>query len=88
MSSSPVPSAESLTLPSIGVRVVPVLPLPNGVVLPGQVVTIALESPEAIVAVEGAMAHERRVLLVPRPEGRYSSVGVVGRIEKDRKSVV
>ncbi len=81
MSSSPVPSAESLTLPSIGVRVVPVLPLPNGVVLPGQVVTIALESPEAIVAVEGAMAHERRVLLVPRPEGRYSSVGVVGRIE-------
>ncbi len=65
----------------IGVRVVPVLPLPNGVVLPGQVVTIALESPEAQIAVAGAMAHERRVLLVPRPDGRYSSVGVVGRIE-------
>ena len=62
-------------------RVVPVLPLPNGVVLPGQVVTIALESPEAQIAVSGAMAHERRVLLVPRPDGRYSSVGVVGRIE-------
>ena len=65
----------------IGVRVVPVLPLPNGVVLPGQVVTISLESPEAQVVVAGAMAHERRVLLVPRPEGRYASVGVVGRIE-------
>lgn len=67
--------------PEIGVRIVPVLPLPNGVVLPGQVVTIALESPEAQIAVAGALAHERRVLLVPRRDGRYSSVGVVGRIE-------
>jgi ATP-dependent Lon protease len=65
----------------LGVRIVPVLPLPNGVVLPGQVVTIALESDEAQAAVDGALAHERRVLLVPRPEGRYASVGVVGRIE-------
>jgi ATP-dependent Lon protease len=65
----------------LGVRIVPVLPLPNGVVLPGQVVTIALESDEAQVAVDGALAHERRVLLVPRPDGRYASVGVVGRIE-------
>ncbi len=66
---------------TIGTRIMPVLPLPHGVVLPGQVVTISLESSEAQVAVEGALAHERRVLLVPRPDGRYSSVGVVGRIE-------
>ncbi len=66
---------------AIGTRIMPVLPLPHGVVLPGQVVTISLESPEAQVAVEGALAHERRVLLVPRPDGRYASVGVVGRIE-------
>ena len=66
---------------TIGTRIMPVLPLPHGVVLPGQVVTISLESPEAQAAVEGATAHERRVLLVPRPEGHYASVGVVGRIE-------
>ncbi len=66
---------------ALGVRIVPVLPLPAGVVLPGQVVTIALESDEAQAAVDGALAHERRVLLVPRPDGHYGSVGVVGRIE-------
>ena len=66
---------------TIGTRIMPVLPLPHGVVLPGQVVTISLESPEAQAAVEGATAHERRVLLVPRPDGHYASVGVVGRIE-------
>ena len=63
------------------VRIVPVLPLPAGVVLPGQVVTIALESDEAQAAVDGALGHERRVLLVPRPDGRYASVGVIGRVE-------
>ena len=66
---------------TIGTRIMPVLPLPHGVVLPGQVVTISLESPESQVAVEAATAHERRVLLVPRPNGHYASVGVVGRIE-------
>ena len=75
------PTATTSGANTFGTRVMPVLPLPNGVVLPGQVVTISLESPEAQAAVEGAMAHERRVLLVPRPDGRYASVGVVGRIE-------
>ena len=88
MSSSPIAPDQDDRLtaaaPSpgmVGTRIMPVLPLPHGVVLPGQVVTISLESPEAQIAVEGAMAHERRVLLVPRPDGRYASVGVVGRIE-------
>ncbi len=74
-------NAATTGLNTFGTRVVPVLPLPHGVVLPGQVVTISLESPEAQAAVEGAMAHERRILLVPRPDGRYSSIGVVARIE-------
>ncbi len=79
MTTSTTPSRAST--PAAAVRIVPVLPLPSGVVLPGQVVTISLESDEAKAAVDGALGHERRVLLVPRPDGRYASVGVIGRIE-------
>ena len=41
------------------------LPLTTGVVLPQMVVTLALETPEARDAAEGALAADRRVLLVP-----------------------
>ncbi len=75
------PSVAAAASGTIETRIMPVLPLPHGVVLPGQVVTISLESAEAQLAIDGAMVHERRVLLVPRPEGRFSSVGAVGRIE-------
>jgi ATP-dependent Lon protease len=60
---------------------VPVLPLTTGVVLPGMVVTVALETPEAIVATDAALAHERMLLLVPKSEGRLASVGALSRIE-------
>jgi ATP-dependent Lon protease len=58
----------------------PVLPLPNGVVLPGMVLTIALETDEAKAAVE-ASGDDGRLLLVPRVEGRHASVGTVASIE-------
>ena len=58
----------------------PVLPLPNGVVLPGMVLTIALESDEAKAAVE-ATGDDNRLLLVPRVDGRHAMVGTIVTIE-------
>jgi ATP-dependent Lon protease len=57
----------------------PVLPLATGVVLPGMVVTLTLETAEARAA--AAAADGGRLLLVPRLDGRYASIGVVGQIE-------
>jgi ATP-dependent Lon protease len=62
---------QSLTLP--------VLPLSSGVVLPGMVVTLALETDEARAAVDAAS--DGNVLLVPRVEGLYSQVGTIAAIE-------
>jgi ATP-dependent Lon protease len=45
------------------------------------VVTLALETDEARTAAAAAGDGERLVLLVPKPEGRYSRVGTVARIE-------
>src|SRR3954447_10635635 len=60
----------------------PVIPLPDGVVFPGTVVTIALESDEARSAVNAAMAgNDHRVLLVPQVEGRMAHVGVIAQVE-------
>lgn len=58
----------------------PVLPLTSGVVLPGMVLTIALETDEAKAAVEAA-GDEGRLLLVPRVDGRHATVGTVATIE-------
>ncbi|MEO1061158.1 MAG: endopeptidase La [Actinomycetota bacterium] len=60
-------------------RVLPVLPTPDGVVLPDMVITVALESDEARVAVESAADGE--LLLVPRIEGDFTRVGVTARVE-------
>ncbi|MFZ4518294.1 MAG: endopeptidase La [Microthrixaceae bacterium] len=59
--------------------VLPVLPLTSGVVLPGMVVTIALETPEARAAAVAAVGD--RVLLLPRLDGRYAAVGTEAAIE-------
>ena len=59
----------------------PLLPLSTGVVLPHMVVTIALETEESRAAAEAAMATDRELLLVPRIEGRFATVGVVAQIE-------
>jgi ATP-dependent Lon protease len=61
---------QSLTLP--------VLPLSSGVVLPGMVVTLALETDEARAAVDAAT--DSTVLLVPRIDGLYTRVGTVAAI--------
>src|SRR6202789_2118265 len=61
----------------------PLLPLTSGVVLPGMVFTMALESDEARVAVEAAQSAGGRLLLVPHIEGRYSSVGEIAEIMEE-----
>jgi len=60
----------------------PLLPLTTGVVLPGMVVTLTLESPEARAAVDAAVSDDDRLLvLVPRLDGRYARVGTIAKIE-------
>jgi ATP-dependent Lon protease len=74
--------AESLTLP--------VLPLDDTVLLPGMVVPIRLagtDGTDVRAAVEAAQAvagsgEKPRVVMVPRPEGRYAPVGVLGVVEQ------
>ncbi len=58
----------------------PLLPLTSGVVLPGMVFTMALESTEAKAAAEAAEAADGHFVLVPFIDGRYASVGVVAEV--------
>jgi ATP-dependent Lon protease len=58
----------------------PLLPLTSGVVLPGMVFTMALESEEARAAAEAAEAADGRFVLVPFIDGRYASVGVISEV--------
>src|SRR5271170_7233736 len=61
----------------------PLLPLKSGVVLPGMVFTMALESNESRVAVEAARSAGGRLLLVPHIEGRYANVGVIAEVMEE-----
>jgi len=60
----------------------PVLPLPGGVVFPGTVVTLHLETDAARQAVGGARAGDGRVLLVPELDGRSARVGTIAHVEQ------
>src|SRR5438093_8223703 len=62
-------------------RVLPLLPLSSGVVLPGMVVTLMLETPEAEAAASAAREQGDTLVLVPRVGSRYAAVGTVARIE-------
>jgi ATP-dependent Lon protease len=63
----------------------PVLPLTDSVVLPGMVVPLRLDEPDVQAAIDAADTTAeggRRVLLVPRPDGKYAAVGAVAVIEQ------
>ncbi|MGE3286239.1 MAG: endopeptidase La [Pseudonocardia sp.] len=62
----------------------PVLPLTDSVVLPGMVVPLRLDESETQAAVDAARSSDGdgRVLLVPRPDGRYGPVGTVAVLEQ------
>jgi ATP-dependent Lon protease len=62
-------------------NVLPLLPLTSGVVLPGMVVTLMLETPEAKAAVAAARDQDGRLVLVPRLDNRYARIGTVAKIE-------
>ncbi|HEX4942028.1 MAG TPA: endopeptidase La [Actinomycetota bacterium] len=66
----------------LDIQALPLLPLTTGVVLPGMVVTLTIESDDARAAL-GATAEgdDSLLLTVPRIEGRYARVGVVAKIE-------
>jgi ATP-dependent Lon protease len=65
---------------SLQPNTLPALPLPDGVVLPGMVVTISAESDEAKAA--AASAEEgRELLLVPRIGERFAKVGAIATVE-------
>jgi ATP-dependent Lon protease len=66
-------SLESNTLPA--------LPLPDGVILPGMVVTIAAESDEARAAAAAAEDTGGELLLVPKVGDRFARVGALAHVE-------
>ncbi len=79
---------------ALDISTLPLLPLNRGVVLPGMVVTLALETPEATAAVEAAQSADGLVVVVPRlsgpagadgdgstESGRFARVGTVARLE-------
>ena len=62
-------------------EVLPLLPLNSGVILPGMVVTVALESDEARAAVEASEKTANHILIVPKLDGRYARVGTIAVVE-------
>ncbi len=66
---------------SLDTNVLPLLPLTTGVVLPGMVVTLTIESDDARRAVAAARAGGSELLLVPRIGSRYARVGTIAAIE-------
>ncbi len=66
---------------SLDTTVLPLLPLTTGVVLPGMVVTLTIESDDARRAVDTARSGGTELLLVPRIGSRYARVGTVASIE-------
>ena len=65
----------------------PVLPLADSVVLPGMVVPVRLDEPEIQAAVDAAQSGsvagaDRKVIIVPRLDGRYAAVGTIAVLEQ------
>jgi ATP-dependent Lon protease len=69
-------------MPNTTHSLLPVLPLRNGVVFPHMVVTLRIETGEGKTAVAAASRADGRLLLVPRLEGRYASVGTIAEIQQ------
>lgn len=80
-------AAESAQLTDPTPLTLPVLPLDDEIVLPGMVVPLDLSESEVRAAVEAAKAaalqgDKPQVLLVPRVDGQYADIGVLGRVEQ------
>ncbi|MGB9377983.1 MAG: AAA family ATPase, partial [Mycobacteriales bacterium] len=72
---------------AVDIRTLPVVPVTDGVVLPGMTVPVMLDNPEtegAVHAAEslGESGAAAELLIVPRVEGDYASVGVIAVLEQ------
>ncbi|HLF42664.1 MAG TPA: endopeptidase La [Acidimicrobiia bacterium] len=74
-------------MPETAQLTLPVLPLHNGVVFPHMVVTIRVETDEGKTALAAARS-DGRLLLVPKLDGRYSTVGTIAEIQSDEDGSV
>src|SRR5712692_10438511 len=61
-------------------ELLPVMPMDDVVVLPHMTVTLAVEGETAKAAIEAARQGNRLILLVPRIDGRYGTIGTVARL--------
>ena len=61
-------------------ELLPVLPMDDVVVLPHMAVTLAVEGDNQKAAIEAARQGSRLVLLVPRIDGHFGSIGTVARL--------
>ena len=75
-------------MPETAQLTLPVLPLHNGVVFPHMVVTIRVETEEGKTALAASGKSHGRLLLVPKLEGRYSTVGTIAEIQSDEDGSV
>jgi len=60
----------------------PVLPLTQAVVLPRMNATIPLDNDESRTAVRAAQSEGGLLLLLPKVDGRYATVGVISKVEE------
>ena len=58
----------------------PLIPLEDALVLPGMALSVDLASPEANAAVD-EIGDDRKVVLVPRVDGRFARIGVIAVLE-------
>ena len=69
-------------MPETATRIMPIVPLDNGVVLPHMVVTFGVESEQTRAALEAAASGDGTVLLVPRTGSRYARIGTAAQVEE------
>jgi ATP-dependent Lon protease len=62
-------------------QILPLLPLTSGVVLPGMVVTLTIESDDARRAIAASESSDGELLLVPKVGSRYAKIGTVAKVE-------
>jgi ATP-dependent Lon protease len=63
-------------------ELLPVLPLDDGAVLPHMTVPLGVEGSEQQAAIDAARKGNHLVLLVPRLEGRFASIGTVATVQE------
>ncbi len=66
-------------------ELLPVLPLDDVVVLPHMTVTVGVQGDAQRAAIEAAQQGNRLLLLVPRIQGRFASIGTVARLQESGK---